>query len=71
MKILLPAAAALLLAGCAFPVLNTDLPPDWKSVQRYGTGTNMAHSHASSAKFLPPEELREWQRDRTGTKDPK
>ena len=70
MKILLPAAAALLLAGCAFPVVNTELPPNWKSVQRYGTGTNMAASYASSAKFLPAEELKELQRDRTGSKDP-
>jgi hypothetical protein len=70
MKRLIPAAAALLLAGCAFPVVNTDLPAGWKSAQRYGTGTHMAPAYASSAKFMPAEELRELQRDRIGSKDP-
>ena len=71
MKILLPsAAAALLLAGCAFPVVNTELPPGWKSAQRYGTGTHMAPAYESTAKYMPAEELRELQRDRFGSKDP-
>ena len=69
MKRLLPAAAALLLAGCAFPVINTDLPQGWKSAQRYGTGSHMAASYESSAKFMPAEELKELQRDRIGSKD--
>lgn len=70
MKILLPAATALLLAGCAFPVVNTDLPPGWKSAQRYGTGTHMAPVYESSAKYMPPEELKEMQRDRFGSREP-
>lgn len=69
MKILLSAASALLLAGCAFPVVNTDLPAGWKSAQRYGTGTHMAPSFASSAKFMPSEEVREMQRDRSGSRE--
>ena len=70
MKKLLPAAsAALLLAGCAFPVVNTDLPPGWKSSQRYGTGSHIA-TVGTAAKFMPAEELKELQRDRFGSKDP-
>ena len=70
MKILVTAAAAILLAGCAFPVINTDLPPGWKSAQRYGTGTRMAASFDSAAKFMPGgDEVREMQRDRSGSRE--
>ena len=69
MKRLLPAAAALVLAGCAFPVVNTELPPGWKSAQRYGTGTNIATA-GTAAKFMPAEELKELQRDRFGSREP-
>jgi hypothetical protein len=70
MKILLPAAAALLLAGCAFPVVNTDLPAGWKSAQRYGTGTHMVAPYDSTAKYMPAEEVKEMQRDRFGSREP-
>ncbi|HYC36346.1 MAG TPA: hypothetical protein VEC19_07975 [Usitatibacter sp.] len=70
MKILLPAATTLLLAGCAFPVIDTELPPGWKSAQRYGTGTHLTPAAgATNTKYLPREEVAEMQRDRFGSRE--
>ena len=71
MKKLLPSALALLLAGCAFPVVNTELPPNWKSAQRYGTGTHFTPAlGTTTAKFMPADEVRDMQRDRAGSREP-
>ena len=66
MKTLALACAAALLAGC---VINTELPPNWKSVQRYGTGSHLTVTGSQDVKYSGSDEVKEMQRDRSGSRE--